>query len=95
MITLVCFEKPRRTAPLNIILLGVFTLCEGFMLGTISTIYSVDAILIAVGITSGVAFCLTVFAFQTKIDFTNCGGGSLTLIVSNWLDLTFQECCVH
>ena len=27
-----------------------------------------------VGITAGVTFALTVFAFQTKIDFTACGG---------------------
>ena len=74
MLVLVCCEGPRRTFPANIILLGLFTVCQGFMLGTISTYYSVDAILIAVGITSAVAFCLTVFAFQTKIDFTNCGG---------------------
>ena len=74
MLVLVCCEGPRRTFPANIILLGLFTMCQGFMLGTISTYYSVDAILIAVGITSAVAFCLTVFAFQTKIDFTNCGG---------------------
>ena len=44
------------------------------MLGTIATFYQVDAVLIAVGITAGVTFCLTVFAFQTKIDFTVCGG---------------------
>ena len=74
MITLACVESARRTAPLNLILLGVFTLCEGFMMGTISTVYSVEAILIAVGITTAVAFFLTIFAFQTKIDFTNCGG---------------------
>ena len=74
MITLVCFEGPRRKSPLNFFLLFIFTCAEGFMLGTISTVYSVDAILIAVGITSGVVFFLTIFAFQTKIDFTNCGG---------------------
>ena len=74
MLVLVCCEGSRRTFPANIILLGLFTVCQGFMLGSISTYYSVEAILIAVGITSGVAFCLTVFAFQTKIDFTNCGG---------------------
>ena len=66
---------------MNLIILLVFTLCEGFMLGTISTFYSVDAILIAVGITAGVSFCLTIFAFQTKIDFTNCGGMLCALLV--------------
>ena len=35
---------------------------------------SLDAVLIAVGITAGVTLALTVFALQTKIDFTVCGG---------------------
>ena len=94
MITLVCCEGPRRKSPLNFFLLFIFTCCEGFMLGTISTFYSVDAILIAVGITSGVAFFLTIFAFQTKIDFTNCGGifrYDVNIFTTKYL----QEWCVH
>ena len=94
MLVLVCCEGPRRTFPANIILLGLFTVCQGFMLGTISTYYSVDAILIAVGITSAVAFCLTVFAFQTKIDFTNCGGTASNFISLNQSNI-FKECFVH
>ena len=56
------------------IFLGVFTAAEGFMLGTLCAHFEVDAILIAVGITAGVTLGLTLFAFQTKIDFTACGG---------------------
>ena len=44
------------------------------MLGTIATYYDADAVIMAVGITAGVTFGLTIFAFQTKIDFTVCGG---------------------
>ena len=58
------------------IFLGVFTAAEGFMLGTLCAHFEVDAILIAVGITAGVTLGLTLFAFQTKIDFTACGGNS-------------------
>ena len=36
-----------------------------------------DAVLIAVGITAAVTLALTVFALQTKIDFTVCGGDQL------------------
>ena len=36
--------------------------------------FEADAIFIAVGITAGVTLGLTIFAFQTKIDFTTCGG---------------------
>jgi hypothetical protein len=38
--------------------------------------FQVDAVLIAVGITAGVSLALTLFAFQTKWDFTACGGES-------------------
>ena len=44
------------------------------MLGTLATFYDTEAVLIAVGITAAVTLALTLFAFQTKIDFTGCGG---------------------
>ena len=37
--------------------------------------------MIAVGVTAIVTFSLTLFAFQTKIDFTMCSGGLLVLLV--------------
>lgn len=74
LIGMACCEGVRRSFPTNVIFLGIFTGAEGFMLGTLCAHFDVDAILIAVGITAGVTFGLTVFAFQTKIDFTACGG---------------------
>ena len=47
---------------------------QGLMRILLCAHFEVDAILIAVGITAGVTFGLTIFAFQTKIDFTACGG---------------------
>lgn len=81
LISMACCESVRRKFPTNFIFLGVFTLCEGVMLGTLSTFYDVDAVLIAVGITAGVTFALTIFAFQTKIDFTVCGGMLCAVLV--------------
>merc|ERR1711970_316897 len=81
LISMACCESVRRKTPTNFIFLTVFTACEGVMLGTVSTFYDVDAVLIAVGITAGVTFALTVFAFQTKIDFTACGGMLCALLV--------------
>ena len=46
------------------------------MLGMVATTYEVDAVLMAVGTTAAVTLALTIFAFQTKIDFTGCGGGN-------------------
>jgi len=81
LISMACCDSVRRKFPTNFIFLGVFTFCEGVMLGTVATFYDVDAVLIAVGITAGVTFCLTIFAFQTKIDFTVCGGMLCAVLV--------------
>lgn len=81
IIVLACCESVRRKAPMNFIILGLFTLCEGFLLGIVASRYDTEAVLIAVGITCGVTFALTVFAFQTKIDFTMCGGGLFAVLI--------------
>ena len=41
IISLACCTDVRRKFPLNFIFLGIFTLCEGLMLGTISSFYDV------------------------------------------------------
>lgn len=81
IIAMSCFSSIRRKTPHNFIFLGIFTICEGVMLGTITSYYDVDAILIAVGITAAVTLGLTLFAFQTKIDFTMCGGLFFALLI--------------
>lgn len=43
IIVLACCDGVRRRWPLNIILLGLFTLCEGFMLGSVAALYRVSA----------------------------------------------------
>jgi len=81
LIAMACCEGVRRKSPTNIIFLGIFTAAEGFMLGTICARFSSEAVLIAVGITAGVTLGLTIFAFQTKIDFTACGGCLCALLM--------------
>ncbi|XP_006036519.1 protein lifeguard 3 [Alligator sinensis] len=66
--------RPARRYPWNIILLAVFTLAMGFMTGTISSWYGTKAVFIAMIITAIVAIVVTVFCFQTKVDFTSCTG---------------------
>ena len=51
-----------------------FTFFTGLMLGCFCALFKTEAILIAVGLTCAVTVALTIFAFQTKIDFTTCGG---------------------
>ncbi|XP_059097568.1 protein lifeguard 3-like isoform X2 [Tigriopus californicus] len=74
MIAMACCESVRRKAPTNFIFLGIFTICEGFMMGTLAAHFQADAVLIAAGICAVVTLALTIFAFQTKYDFTTCGG---------------------
>ncbi|XP_070585579.1 protein lifeguard 3-like [Erythrolamprus reginae] len=73
-LVLVCCEGPRRRFPWNLILLSIFTLAMGFMTGTIASMYSTRAVLIAMIITAVVAIIVTIFCFQTKVDFTSCTG---------------------
>lgn len=74
-IMLLCFcGSIRRRYPFNVIGLGIFTVCEGIMLGVVAAAYTKDVILMSVGICAVVTFALTLFAFQTKIDFTIMGG---------------------
>ena len=51
------------------------------MLGTVSAHFDVDAVLIAAGICAAVTFGLTIFAMQTKWDFTACGGMLCGMVV--------------
>jgi hypothetical protein len=84
-----CCTDLLRKSPHNLIFLGLFTVCEGWLVGehdwpvlpsrhlspgAICSTYEVQEVLIAVGMTAGVVMALTVFAMQTKIDFTAWGG---------------------
>ncbi|MEJ1272024.1 transmembrane BAX inhibitor motif containing 1 [Cricetulus griseus] len=71
---LACCQGPRRRFPWNIILLIIYTLALGFMTGTISSTYQTKAVIIAMIITAVVSICVTIFSFQTKVDFTSCTG---------------------
>lgn len=73
-IGLYCCGEVRRKFPVNIVLLGMFTLAEGFTLAVVSSRYNSDSVLMAVGLTAAVCLGLTLFAFQTKWDFTVMGG---------------------
>lgn len=81
LIALVCVESLRRKTPTNFILLGVFTICEGFLLGVISSQYDTEIVFVAITVTAVVTVALTIFAFQTKIDFTVYSGLLLVLLI--------------
>lgn len=73
LIALACCEGVRRKSPLNYVILLLFTLAQSFMLGVISASFKIEEVFIAIGITAVITFSLTIFAFQTKWDFTTMG----------------------
>ncbi|CAL9690577.1 unnamed protein product [Knipowitschia caucasica] len=71
---LVCCKEPRRRFPWNFVLLGVFTVALSYLAGSIASYYETKAVFIAMVITAIVCLAVTIFCFQTKVDFTSCGG---------------------
>ncbi|KAM9308066.1 protein lifeguard 2-like [Gastrophryne carolinensis] len=81
VMVLACCDQARRKVPLNYILLALFTICEGALLGTLAAFFDADAVMWATGATILVTLGLTLFAFQTKWDFTVLSGGLLVALM--------------
>ncbi|XP_077431574.1 protein lifeguard 1 [Vanacampus margaritifer] len=67
IVVLSCCDNIRRRVPLNFITLGLFTIAEGLMLGSVAVIFSAEGVMWAVGATALVSFSLSVFAMQSKV----------------------------
>ncbi|CAH8622760.1 unnamed protein product [Dicrocoelium dendriticum] len=91
-IALVCCPNVRRRYPGNFIALGVFTLAFSYMTGTIASFYSTSSVLIAIAITAAVCLAISLFAIQTRIDFTKCT--ALLLVLSLVLLFTGIACMI-
>lgn len=72
---LIALFVKRRESPINLILLAAFTIVESYTIGVLVSFYDVAVVLQAFFLTAGVVVGLTVFAFQTKKDFTHWGTG--------------------
>ncbi|KYN00953.1 Glutamate [NMDA] receptor-associated protein 1, partial [Cyphomyrmex costatus] len=70
IVCIACCTNVRRKAPMNFIFLFLFTFAEAFLLSVVASTYESHEVMLAVGITAAVCLGLTIFAFQTKIDFT-------------------------
>lgn len=99
IIAISCCESVRRKSPTNFIMLGIFTLCQSLFLGITTSYYETDVVLIAVGLTALICFSLTIFAFQTKYDFTMMGGmlfvGLIILLVMGILCIFIRSKTMH
>lgn len=74
LIALSCCPNVAMRYPTNYLCLLGFTLTEGYLVGVISSFYGQNAVIKAVVCCFLVTVALTLFAFQTKIDFTMYGG---------------------
>jgi FtsH-binding integral membrane protein len=75
-------ESARHSHPTNLVLLAAFTAAEGVVVGAITSQYQMQAVLLAVALTAVITVGLTVYAMQTKRDFTMQGGLLLTLLLT-------------
>jgi len=95
MIVLACCGEVRRKFPTNFIFLGIFTVCEGYLIGSVCAMYEVEEVLMAIGITVFITFGLVVFAMQTKLDFTGLSGALLVMLLALFcfgiLAMLFQD----
>merc|ERR1719197_2059145 len=73
IISLACCINNARVYPRNMILLSLFTLAQGTMLGVMCAFYNASSVLMAAGMTAIVVLTLSAFAKYTSIDFTGMG----------------------
>ncbi|KAK6499335.1 hypothetical protein TWF506_003963 [Arthrobotrys conoides] len=79
---LIAVYMKRKTYPTNYYLLGLFTAFEAYSVAVITSFYDSKIVLEAVVITAVVFAGLTLFALQTKYDFTQWQG---ILFTSLWI----------
>eukprot|EP00928_Gymnodinium_smaydae_P034093 TRINITY_DN24242_c0_g1_i1.p1 TRINITY_DN24242_c0_g1~~TRINITY_DN24242_c0_g1_i1.p1 ORF type:complete len:245 (+),score=34.40 TRINITY_DN24242_c0_g1_i1:98-832(+) len=68
-----CAPHLMRRSPVNYGILFFFTLAEAIAVGLLSAQYTKASVILALGVTSVVVFGLTLFAWQTRWDFTGMG----------------------
>lgn len=90
VVALSCCDSLRRQVPLNFIALGLFTVAEGLMLGAVAAYFDAEAVLWAMLATALVSLALSLFAFQSKWDFTMLNGCLWVLL---WTLFSFCLLC--
>ena len=66
LIAIACCGNAAKEVPKNYILLSIFTVCEGIMVGTITLYFKAEVVWLALLMTVLVTAGLTLFACQTK-----------------------------
>ncbi|XP_034109688.1 protein lifeguard 1-like [Drosophila nasuta] len=81
LLSMACCETARRSYPINFICLGLFTFTMSLLLGAISSTMDANLVLMAVGVTAVLVIALSIFAIQTKYDFTAWRGVMIAVVV--------------
>lgn len=74
IIPLACSQQIARTVPYNYIILTIFTVAEGYMVGFVCAFYDPASVVIVMAMTASIVFGLTIYAMYTKQDYTTMGG---------------------
>lgn len=95
LILISCFKSLSRKHPINLVILFAFTLAESLMLSAITIHFETRTIMLAASITLGLTLALTLFAMQTRYDFTAKLGillvVLLTLIIVMFIAMLFPK----
>ena len=78
---LCCCKDAYRNYPGNYVLLSAFTLFASYMVAVTTTMYQQNTVLYAFISTAVVTITLTIYAIQTKYDFTTMRGGLLSCLM--------------
>ena len=76
-----CYEDLLRRHPLNLWFYGLFSCLTTYMIGYVSVVTDPTIVLHALIGTVIITTSLTLFAVQTKYDYTPCGAGLFVLLI--------------
>lgn len=88
LIVITCMGDLRRKHPHNLIALFAFTIAESLMLAAVTVMFDTKIVMIAGAITTVICLGLTLFALQTKYDFTTKSGVMLVLLLVALMAMT-------
>lgn len=92
MCAMTCFPNQLgRRFPSNVILLTILAIGFGLMIGLLAAVVDKMIFASAAGITCLLCLALTLFAFQTKWDFTGCGP---FVMISGLVLMVFGIACI-
>ena len=92
---ILCVPQNARQVPTNYILLGIFTLCESYLVCFVCSRYEPRLVMMAMFMTAGVVLALSLYAVFTTSDFTIMGGGivmvAFSIMMFGMFAIIFQD----